>query len=186
MLVIRGKSMFLTASEQSLYEMKMKNVNEERKLEEEEERRAAGRLPHFFPPLEAVLLCHPVIVGLTTKLQDMKLDSVTSWKSALFHGRQEKLSSRALEGHQFLSDDRESHMLRTCVNVGGKFHVACAGMHQDPPAVSHDRFLATTTSSGTVWRAFGSEEDVQTQYRMEDPIRCLPTLSEPRQLRLED
>ena len=29
-------------------------------------------------PLEspqAVLLCHPVIVGLTTKLQDMKLDS---------------------------------------------------------------------------------------------------------------
>lgn len=31
-----GKSMFLTASEQSLYEMKMKNVNEERKLEEEE------------------------------------------------------------------------------------------------------------------------------------------------------
>jgi len=31
--------------------------------------------------------------------------------------------------------------------------------------VLHDQFLATTTSSGTVWRAFGSEEDAQTRYR---------------------
>eukprot|EP00434_Breviolum_minutum_P012074 symbB.v1.2.010646.t1/scaffold701.1/size171414/2 len=180
MLVIRGKSMFLTPAEQTLYDMKMKNVNEER--------RAAARLPGYFAPLEAVLLCHPVIVAFTTKLhKDLHpSDSVTAWKAALFQGRQEKLSSRALVGHQFLSEDRESHMLRTCVNVGGPFNASPARMTLDPPAVLHDQFLATTTSSGTVWRAFGSEEDAQTRYRLEDPIRQLPTLTEPRELRLED
>jgi len=180
MLVIRGKSMFLTPTEQALYDSKMKNVNEER--------RAAARLPGFFAPLEAVLLCHPVMVGLTTKLQrDLRPnDGVMAWKAQLFQGRYEKLSSRAIVGHQFLSDDRESHMLRTCVNVGGPFNASPAKSTLDPPAVIHDQFLATTTSSGTVWRAFGSEEDAQTRYRMEDPIRQLPTLTEPRELRLED
>lgn len=180
MLVIRGKSMFLTPAEQTLYDGKMKNVNEER--------RAAARLPGFFAPLEAVLLSHPVMVGLTTKLQrDLRPnDGVMAWKAQLFQGRYEKLSSRALEGHQFLSNDRESHILRTCVNVGGPFNASPAKSTLDPPAVIHDQFLATTTSSGTVWRAFGSEEDAQTRYRMEDPIRQLPTLTEPRELRLED
>lgn len=99
MLVIRGKSMFLTPAEQTLYDGKMKNVNEER--------RAAARLPGFFAPLEAVLLSHPVMVGLTTKLQrDLRPnDGVMAWKAQLFQGRYEKLSSRALEGHQFLSND---------------------------------------------------------------------------------
>lgn len=51
------------------------------------------------------------------------------------------------------------------VNVGGPFNVLSRRTVQDPPAVSHEQFVATTTSSGTVWRAFGYEEDVQTQYR---------------------
>eukprot|EP00439_Symbiodinium_sp_Y106_P038612 s1552_g4.t1 len=61
MLVIRGKSVFLTHVELSQYEIKLKNVNEER--------RAAALRRGWIPPLEAVLWSHPVLVGLSAKMQ---------------------------------------------------------------------------------------------------------------------
>jgi len=182
MLVIRGKSVFLTHVELSQYEIKLKNVNEER--------RAAALRRGWIPPLEAVLWSHPVLVGLSAKMQRAlaRGEGAFSWKTSLFEGRVEKCSARDLEGHWFLaSGGRECRLLRRSVDIGGPFTVSPPLDHEEPQPASAATFAATTTSGGVFWRPFGqTEEQAASSFRLDDPVQRLPLSPAPPQQRLED
>lgn len=155
MMVIEGKYAFLTPLERGHVESQLLGVHEARKL--------ALQSPGIFPPLEAVLLAHPVIVALALGTARSNLHCTfkpPSWKTKIFVGRPELASGRDATGASLVSaaqsGGRMMHQLRKLGHTHGNFMVS-TGPSPEPQHGMLEwsgTFLATTTASGFPVRSF--------------------------------
>jgi hypothetical protein len=189
MLVIHGKTQFHTTHEHWIFHEKLRSFNQVRK--------AAQKKPGLFPPVEACLWSHQVIINLAMKLQRAMCrgDSASAWKNDLFHGCFEESSERDPSGKSLytsarLGDDR-SHLLRKLAELSGQF--STPAQHPSPLSAelnpSEQATAATSTSSGYHVRTFG-DRDIsctphQTITRPCNHALDLPHEIQPRDVRIE-
>jgi hypothetical protein len=190
-LVIEGVAQFHSGQEYTVFNTKLRSFNQIRK--------AASKKPGLFPPLEAALWSHPVILTLATRLQRAMCrgDGASAWKSSLFEGCYVASSDRDAAGDSLNSGmrigDESSHLLRKLADLSGQFATDNRwSTEPDPPSAVLTPFsvaiAATTTAAHYPVHAFGesSEPMVPPQIvRYTDKAKELAHEVTPRDLRIE-
>lgn len=198
LLVITEKSAFQTPHERHIFESKLRQFNQVRKV--------AQKKPGLFEPIEAALWSHPVVVQRAARIQRALNTGAgtTAWKSTLFEGGCEFSSFRDPTGRCLIppSDPDEFRLLRKVAEIAGPFVTRTAAAHDagdtDGSAVlgSLPGYAASATASGHVIKPFGDRDgayseshlnsDFPAMIRTRDAVKEVSGEIKPRDLRIED
>jgi hypothetical protein len=198
LLVITEKSAFQTPYERHIFESKLRQFNQVRKV--------AQKKPGLFEPIEAALWSHPVVVQRAARIQRALNTGAgaTAWKSTLFEGGCEFSSFRDPTGKCLLpqSDPDEFRILRKVADIAGHFVTRTAAAYDagdnDGCTVlgSLPGYAASATASGHTLTAFGSRDgpysgphlanDLPAMLRTRDGVKEVSGDIKPRDLRIED
>eukprot|EP00746_Dinoflagellata_sp_MGD_P079206 gnl/MRDRNA2_/MRDRNA2_31648_c0_seq1.p1 gnl/MRDRNA2_/MRDRNA2_31648_c0~~gnl/MRDRNA2_/MRDRNA2_31648_c0_seq1.p1 ORF type:complete len:1145 (+),score=263.67 gnl/MRDRNA2_/MRDRNA2_31648_c0_seq1:52-3486(+) len=198
LLVITEKSNFQTPYERHIFESKLRQFNQVRKL--------AQKKPGLFEPLEAALWAHPVVVQRAARVQRALNTGAgaTAWKATIFEGGCEFSSFRDPTGKCLLpqSDPDEFRILRKVADIAGHFVTRTAASYDagdnDSCTVlgSLPGYAASATASGHTLTAFGTRDgpysgphlanDLPAMLRTRDGVKEVSGDIKPRDLRIED